>query len=158
MNPLDTDPYALSLSPTMIRSNFFSPPTWPPTLWDLIPFLCASGYALIFTALLVLLVEDDSNDSKVLGEQQSQLTSQERWIVGLTEKERESSMHSQSSYYGYSPVQRNVTGHGFPGFSHLGKPPTFLQRLFGACLSHLVPIPHLIYVLLGRTSRRCLTS
>jgi len=79
-------------------------PDDPATFWDLVPFFCAGDLALIFTAL-TLLVEDESNDSKVLGEQQSQLTSYQRRFVGLSLKERESTMRSQSSYYGYSPVQ-----------------------------------------------------
>jgi hypothetical protein len=94
----------------MIRSNLSRPPTFPATSWDLVHFLCAGGLALIFTALLVLLVEDDSSDSELLGEQQSQLTSYQRRFVSLSEKEREWSKLSQSSYYGYSPVQRNVPG------------------------------------------------
>jgi len=48
----------------MIRSN----------LGDLLPFL-RGGLGLIFTSRLVLLVGGNSNDSTVLGEQQSQLTS-----------------------------------------------------------------------------------
>jgi hypothetical protein len=87
----------------VIRSNLSPPPTFPATFWGLVPFLCAGGLALIFTALLVLLVEDDSSDSKLLGEQQSQLTSYQRWFVGLSEKEREWSMRSQSSYYDIHP-------------------------------------------------------
>jgi hypothetical protein len=83
----------------VIRSNLSPPPTFPATFWDLVPFRWAGGLALIFTALLVLLVEDDSNDSKLLGERQSQLTSFQRRFVGLSEKEREWSMLSQSSYY-----------------------------------------------------------
>ena len=35
------------------------------TLWDLVRLLCAGCPAIIFTALLVLLAENDSNDSKV---------------------------------------------------------------------------------------------
>jgi hypothetical protein len=54
----------------VIRSGRSPPLTFPATFWDLVPFLCAGGLTLIFTALLVLLVEDDSNDSKLLGEQQ----------------------------------------------------------------------------------------
>ena len=41
-------------------------------LWDLVPFLCGGGLTLTFTVPLVLLVKDDSNDSKVLGKQHSQ--------------------------------------------------------------------------------------
>ena len=73
----------------MIRSSLSSPPAYPATFWDLVPFLCASGYAPNLPALLVLFVEDDSNDSKVLGEQQSQLTNHQRRIVDLSEKECE---------------------------------------------------------------------
>jgi hypothetical protein len=80
-------------------------PNVPSDCLGLVPFLCAGGLALIFTALLVLLVEDHSNDSKLLGEQQSQLTIFQRRFVGLSEKEREWSIRSQSSYYGYSPVR-----------------------------------------------------
>jgi len=84
--------------------------TFSATFWDLLPFLCACGLALIFTSLLVLLVEDSSNDSTVLGVQQSQVTSYQRRNVGLSEKERGWPMGSQSSYYGDSPVLRNATG------------------------------------------------
>ena len=35
------------------------------TFWDLVRLLCAGCLALIFTALLVLLAENDSNDRKV---------------------------------------------------------------------------------------------
>jgi hypothetical protein len=67
----------------VITSNF-SRPTFPTTFWDLAPFLYADSLVLIFTALLVLLAEDDSNHSKVLGEQQSQLTSYQWRFVGLS--------------------------------------------------------------------------
>jgi hypothetical protein len=101
---------SLLLSPTMVRLNLSPPQTFPATFWDLVPFLYVGSLALVFTAFLVLLAEDGSNESKVLGEQPSQLTSYQSWFVGLREKERERSMRSQSSYYGYSSVQRNVTG------------------------------------------------
>jgi len=39
----------------------------PGTLGDLLPFLRTGGLVLTFTSLLVLLVEDNSNDSTVLG-------------------------------------------------------------------------------------------
>ena len=65
----------------MVGSNLSPPPTFLATFWDLVPFLCAGGLALIFTALLVLLAEDDSNDSKVLGEQHSQLASYTQLFV-----------------------------------------------------------------------------
>src|SRR5258706_1865339 len=39
------------------------------TSWDLVLFLCAGGLTFIFTVLF--LVDDDSNDNKVLGKQQS---------------------------------------------------------------------------------------
>jgi len=39
----------------------------------LLPFLRAGSRALIFTLHLILLIEHNSNDSTVLGEQQSQL-------------------------------------------------------------------------------------
>jgi hypothetical protein len=57
---------------------------------------------------LFLLVEDDSNDSKVLVEQQLRLTSYQWQSVCLSEKERECSMRSQSSYSMDSLIQRNV--------------------------------------------------
>ena len=50
---------------------------------DLVSFRCAGGLALTVPILFVLLTEDDSNDSKVLGEQQSQLTSYRQRFVGL---------------------------------------------------------------------------
>jgi len=132
MNLLDNGPtYSLLLSPTMIRSNLSPPPTYPATSSDLVPFLCANGYTLIFIALLVLLVEDDSNDSRVLRKQQPQLTSHQRRIIGLSEKEREWSKHLHSSCYGYSPVQRNVTV--YPAFSHrycLAKPLMLLKGYY----------------------------
>jgi len=63
-------------------------------------------------------------------------------------------MRSQSSYHGYSHVQRNGTGS--PAMVTVTAQPSHYQRtvfpkwLFGAHLSRLVPIPHLIYVLLDR--------
>ena len=123
----------------MIMSNLSPPPTFPATFWDLVPFLCAGGLALIFTAILVLLVEDDPNDGKVLGgEQRSHLASYQRRFVGLSEKEREWSTRSHSSYYGYSPVQRKVMGSPVPATvtakgSHHQRP-VFPKRLFGAYL------------------------
>jgi hypothetical protein len=120
----------------MIRSNLSPPPTFPATFWDLVPFLCAGGLALIFTALLVLLVEDDPNDSKVLGEQHSQLASYQRRFVGLSEKEREWSTRSHSSYYGRSPVQKNVTSSPASAAvttqTSRHQRPAFPKRLFGA--------------------------
>ena len=113
-NPLDNDPtYSSSLSPMTIRSSLFP----PDILGVLVPFLYASGYALIFTPLLVLRTEDDSSDSKALGEQQSQFASHQRRFVGSSEMERESSMRSHSSHHGYSPVPTNVVG-SFPSFGH----------------------------------------
>jgi len=70
----------------MTRLNL---PARPRHSGDLLPFLRAGDLALIFPLLLVLLVEDNSTDSTVLGEQQSQLTSYQRRFVGLSEKERE---------------------------------------------------------------------
>jgi hypothetical protein len=60
--------------------------TLPTTFLDLVPFLCAGGLALIFTALLV---EDDPTDGEVLGEQHLQLGSYQWRFIGLLEKERE---------------------------------------------------------------------
>jgi len=81
----------------MISTNLSPPPTCSVTFWDLLPILCACSLALIFTSLLVLLVEDNSNDSTVFGEQQSQLTSYQRREVSRSEKERHWPMGSQSS-------------------------------------------------------------
>ena len=53
------------------------------TFSDLVPFLCVGGLALTVPILFVLLTEGDSNDSKVLGKQQSQLTSYQQRFVGL---------------------------------------------------------------------------
>ena len=107
-NDLDNGPTcSLLLSPTMIWSNLP-----PPILGDFLgspTILLRRRLALIFTSLLVLLAKDNSNDSKVLGEQQSQFTRHQRRTVGLSEKERKSSMRSQSSCYGHSPFQRNAT-------------------------------------------------
>jgi len=112
MNLLDSGPtYLLSLSPTMIRSNLSPPPTYPATFRDLVPTLCASGYTLIFIALLVLLVEDDRKDSKVLGEQQSQLTIHQRRIVGLSEKERNGPCIRNRATMA---IRRPEECHGFP--------------------------------------------
>jgi len=58
----------------MVRSNLSA-------LCDLVPFFGAGDLAHIFTAPLGQLVEDESNDSKVLGEQQLQLTSYQQWFV-----------------------------------------------------------------------------
>jgi len=93
------------------------PHSRPDILGVLVPFLCASGYALIFTSPLVLPTEDDSSDSKAFGEQQSQFASHQRRFVGSSEMERESSMRSHSSYHGSSPVPTNVVG-SFPSFGH----------------------------------------
>jgi len=54
----------------MIRSHLSPPSTFSATFWDLLPFLCACGLALIFASLLVLLVEDNSKEGKAFGEQQ----------------------------------------------------------------------------------------
>jgi hypothetical protein len=127
--------------PTAITLNLSPPPTFPATFSDLVPFLCVGGLALIFTALLVLLVDDDSTDCKVLGEQQSQLTSYQWQFVRLSEKEREWPMRSQPNYYGHSPVQTNVTGS--PALFTVTAQPShrqrsvFPKRLSGACLSSL---------------------
>ena len=83
-----------------IRSSLFLPRPCTP--------FCAGRLALLFTVLFVLLAEDDSSDSKALGEQQSQFASYQWRFVGLSEKERELFMRSHSSYYGYSPVPTNV--------------------------------------------------
>ena len=114
---------------------------------DLILFFSAGDLTLIFTALLALLVEGESNNSKVPGEQQSQLTNYQRWFIGLSVKECEWFMRSQLSHYGYSPIQT------VPQLQSLLLRTVFPKWLFGAHLSCLVPIPHLIYVLLDRTSR-----
>ena len=133
----------------MIRSNLSPPPIFSAT------FYSSSALALIFTSVLVLLVEDNSNDSTVLGEQQSQVTSYQRGKVGPSEKEREWPMGSQSSYYGDSTVQRNATGSPAMVTAQPSnrRRPVFPKRLFGAHLSRLVSIPHLIYVPLDRPSR-----
>ena len=88
--------------------------------------------------LFVLLTEDDLSDSKALGEQQSQFASHQRRFVGLSEKEREWSMRSHSSYYGYSPIPTNVAGS--PAYVTITAQPSHHQRtvlskrLFGAHL------------------------
>jgi hypothetical protein len=113
--------------------------------------------ALIFTALLVLLVEDDSSDNKLVGDQQSRLTSYRRRFVGLSEKEREWSIRLHSSYYGYSPVQRNVTGSPAPvtvtAQTRRHQRQVIPKRLSGAYPPHLFPIPHLIHAPFDRPSR-----
>ena len=144
--------FSLLLSPTILRSNLS-----PPTTFSLSPFLHAGRLTLIFTSPHDLLVEDNLSDSTVLSEQQSQLTSYQRRKVGLSEKEREWPIGSQSSYSGDSPVQRNTTGSPAPATvtaqsSHHQRP-MFSKRLFGAHYRALVPIPHLIYVPLDRLSR-----
>jgi hypothetical protein len=72
-----------SLSPTMIRSNLSPPPTFPTTFWNFVPLLFASVLALRFTALLVL-VENDSNDGKMLVESHS--SGYQRRVVRLHEE------------------------------------------------------------------------
>jgi len=107
-----------------------------------------------FTSRIVLLVEDNSNDSAVIGEQQSRLTSYQRRKVGLSKKAREWSMRSQSSYYGYLSVQRNVTGSQLrlPLLPYPVTPVPGVSKtvIFGALSS---PVNHLIYVLFNRPSR-----
>ena len=71
----------------MIRFRTAPRPTLLATFSDLVPCLCDGGLALIFTAFLVLLVQDDSKDSKVLGEQQWQLASYQQRFIGLSERE-----------------------------------------------------------------------
>ena len=71
---LATDALTL-LSPVVAKFDHSPPPILPATFWDIVIFLCAGGLALIFTALFVLFVEDDPNDSKNHGEQQEQ----EQW-------------------------------------------------------------------------------
>jgi len=98
-NLLDNGPtYSLLLSSYDDQVEPLHTPDVPATFWDLAPFFCAGDLALIFTALLALLIEDESSESKVLGEQQLQLTSYQRRLVGLSEKEGESSIRSQSGY------------------------------------------------------------
>jgi len=74
-NPLNGGPTCVLLLSRPQRSRRL--PSGPLAL---IPFLFirAGGLAPIFTSLPVLLAGDDSNNSKVLGEQQSQLTSCQR--------------------------------------------------------------------------------
>jgi len=121
-----------------IRSSL-SRPSFLATLSDLAPILCAGRLALIFTALLFLLIEGDSSDSKALGEQQSQFASHQQRLVGLSEKEREWSMRSHSSYYGYSPVPTDVAGSpaSVTVTAQIRPPPApgVSKRLFGAYLS-----------------------
>ena len=80
---------------------------------DLVSILCAGGLALIFTSLPTLIVKCNLNGIKVIGGQRSQQASYQR------------PKRSHSSYYGYSSVQKNVTGSYCP---HYCGP----QRLFGA--------------------------
>jgi hypothetical protein len=63
----------------------------------------------IFTALLALLIKVNPSDSRVLGEQQSQLASYQRQFDDLNE-EHEWTMRLHSNYYGYSLIQKYVTG------------------------------------------------
>ena len=131
-NLLDNGPtYSFSLSPMTIRSSRFLPR--PCTLF------CAGRLALLLPVFFVLLTEDDSSDSKALGEQQSQFASHQWRFVGLSENERELSMRSYSSYYGYSPVPTNVAGSpaSVSVTSQIKPPPAsgVFKRLFGAYLS-----------------------
>jgi hypothetical protein len=61
----------------------------PSDLLSLYAFLCAGVLALTITALLVLLIENNSNGSSVPVERQPQLGSCKWRVVGLSEKERE---------------------------------------------------------------------
>jgi len=131
-----TATYLLTL--TLAYDDQVEPLPAPDILGDLLLFLRASSLALIFNSLLVLPVESNSNDSTVLGEQQSQLTSYQCRKVGLSEKEREWPMGSQLSYGGDSPVQRNSTGPP-AAVTVTAQPshhqhPVFPKRLFGAHL------------------------
>ena len=133
--------HSLLLSPNDDHVEPLPSPDVPPTFWDFVLFLCASGLAPTFIALLALPAEDDSNDSGVLGEQQTHLVSYRRRFVGMGEKEREWSTHSHSSYYGYSPIQRRIMGS--PAWATVTakssnhQRPVFPKRLFGAYLPRL---------------------
>ena len=59
-------------------------------------------------------------------------------------------MHSHSSYYGYEGRQMAATVTAQTSYHER---PVFSKYLFGAYLSRLVPIPHLICVCLDRLSR-----
>ena len=67
-------------------------------------------------------------------------------LVGLSEQEREWSTCSHSSYYGYSPVQRNVTSSPPSPTVTLQVPRcqrlVFPNRLLGASSIAQVPFPH----------------
>jgi len=145
--------YLLTL--TLAYDDQVEPIPAPDILGDLSLFLRASSLALNFNSLLVLPVEGNSNDSTVIGGQQSQLTSYQWRKVGLSEKEREWPMGSQSSYDGDSPVQRNSTGPPATVTVLPNQVTTstqcfqkgYLVRIFA-----LGPIPHLVYVPLDRPS------
>ena len=69
----------LLFSSTMTRSNLSLPPTFLATFSNLVPFLCAVVLPAFSPPSLVLLAENGSTDSKVLGEQQSQLPTAVSW-------------------------------------------------------------------------------
>jgi len=131
-NPLDNDPtYSSSLSPMTIRSSLFP----PDILGVLVPFLYASGYALIFTSLLVLPTEDDSSDSKALGEQHSQFASHQRrqvsWSANRPCVRTRATMcilPSQRTLWVRSPASVTVTTHIKPPAAQV-PPKGYLVRI-----------------------------
>jgi hypothetical protein len=109
-----------------------------------VPSLCAGCFALIFTVLFVLLIEDDSKE--LAGSSQ---------LPTILSDERECSMRSHSGHWLFS---RSEERHGFPIIGHRYYPdqptpaPGVSKKVIGSYLSCLAPIPHPIYVLLDLPS------
>jgi len=102
------------LTLTLAHDDQVEPPPAPDVPGDFLgPHTFPLGQRLRphFTALFVLLVKGDSNDSKVLGKQQSQLTSHQRRIVGLSEKERNGPCILNRATMA---IRRPEECHGFP--------------------------------------------
>ena len=94
---------------------------------DLVHILCASGLALIFTALLALIVQ--YNPKWHQGDRRAAISAgQLPMAIRWPENGRAWSKRSHLNYYGYSPVQRNVTGSYCPRYCADDPPPAIVHH------------------------------